>query len=378
MYCHVGTAVDASNRMNFSTPQPCFESMHCPEGSETPQGSGECPLGYYCPFGRKISCPVGTYCDRVGTWDPRPCPPGRFNGQVAQPECQLCPEGYLCPGYGRVDPAICPNGFVCSEKGLETPNLHCPKGMYCNNGTMTSDPYRNDTTLRPYPCRPGTYCLGGVGFDRMRKGNFLYTQPCTPGFYCEAGSTSPVGSGLCPRGFYCPEGTAVPIPTPLGTQAELLGSVVPATCIPGFYAPTIETVSCYPCPPGTPCENDGQSSVVQCPPGSYRMLLEDQAGPVCIGCPQVSVLAMHCAVALSCVRVWWLFTVCAVVRVRVHCTAGSLVETVGAARLAAVRAVPTRNGVSHQRHAESVLYRGLPDTVCASEPAVWCATDVTE
>ena len=148
MYCHVGTAVDQSNRMNFSTPQPCFESMYCPEGSISPRGSGGCPLGYYCPFGQKLPCPVGTYCNETGMWDPRPCPPGTFNGMVSQKLCQQCPEGFICPGFGRVDPAICPNGFVCSVPGLDSPNLRCPKGMYCNNGTLTSDPYRNDTTLR--------------------------------------------------------------------------------------------------------------------------------------------------------------------------------------------------------------------------------------
>ena len=122
--------------------------MYCPEGSISPRGSGGCPLGYYCPFGQKLPCPVGTYCNETGMWDPRPCPPGTFNGMVSQKLCQQCPEGFICPGFGRVDPAICPNGFVCSVPGLDSPNLRCPKGMYCNNGTLTSDPYRNDTTLR--------------------------------------------------------------------------------------------------------------------------------------------------------------------------------------------------------------------------------------
>ena len=58
MYCHPGTGVDVSNMKNYTTPQPCFESMYCPEGSADPTGSGECPAGFYCPFGEKISCPV--------------------------------------------------------------------------------------------------------------------------------------------------------------------------------------------------------------------------------------------------------------------------------------------------------------------------------
>ena len=83
MYCHPGTAVDSSNMKNFSTPQPCFETMYCPEGSDDPTGAGECPQGFYCPFGVKLPSPVGTYCPREGQYDPLPCQPGTFSAQVA-------------------------------------------------------------------------------------------------------------------------------------------------------------------------------------------------------------------------------------------------------------------------------------------------------
>ena len=52
---------------NFTTPQPCFESMYCPEASVDPIGAGDCPPGFYCPFGTKIACPVGTYCPAMAT-----------------------------------------------------------------------------------------------------------------------------------------------------------------------------------------------------------------------------------------------------------------------------------------------------------------------
>jgi hypothetical protein len=286
-YCSPGTAANAPSARNLTTPQPCYEHMFCPEGSTNPLGFGEVPAGFYSPYGVKLPCPAGTYCPFLGTRDPLPCPPGTFNGMVGQYNCTLCALGYICPGFGRIDPAICPPGFVCSRKGLPSPNTLCPAGFFCPNGTVTADPFRNDTSLRPYPCRPGTYCLAGTGYDKVDPYLPTYSKNCTPGFYCEAASPSPLGTGLCPRGFVCPEGTAVPIPTERGYYAENFGTSQAARCRPGYYAPTVQTVECYPCPPGTTCENDGTVDATICPPGTYRSLIESE-GVVCLGCPQGS------------------------------------------------------------------------------------------
>ena len=80
----------------------------------------------------------------------------------------------------------------------------------------------------------------------------------------------PEGFGECPAGFYCPEGTGLPIPTPRGFYAERKGTVSPARCLPGKYAPTLQTEACKPCPPGTACENDGMAVATICSPGFYR------------------------------------------------------------------------------------------------------------
>ncbi|KAI9998049.1 hypothetical protein PInf_002383 [Phytophthora infestans] len=284
-YCHPGTAASDSLMKNFSTAQPCFEAMYCPEGSSSPRGFGECAPGFYCPFGTRISCPAGSYCPQTGHISPLPCPPGTFNAMTAQANCTSCPVGFICPGYGRVMPALCPSGYVCSKRALASPNSLCPRGFYCLEGTATSDGFRNDTRLRPYPCRPGTYCLKGVVADEVRVGDYRYPQNCTAGFYCELGSYSPKGSGLCPPGFTCPSGTAAPIPTSKGTFAQLEGTVSAAACSPGYYAPTIESTECVPCPSGTSCENDGTAVASICPPGSYRGSLAAD-GLACLACPQ--------------------------------------------------------------------------------------------
>ena len=68
VYCHPGTSEMGIQVHNFSTAQQCTESMFCPEGSSSPVGKGECPKGFFCPFGVRISCPVGTFCAREGNW----------------------------------------------------------------------------------------------------------------------------------------------------------------------------------------------------------------------------------------------------------------------------------------------------------------------
>ena len=115
---------------------------------------------------------------------------------------------------------------------------------YCLNGTKTSDPFRNDTTLRPYACSPGTFCVAGTGSNEVHEGAVGFAQPCTAGFFCEAASPSAKGSGACPPSFQCPKGTVTPRPTPKGFHAEHPGTIKSTACLPGFYAPTIQTETC--------------------------------------------------------------------------------------------------------------------------------------
>ncbi len=284
-YCHPGSSSNTTSTGNFSSPQICGGKNYCPKGSTNPRGLGNCPRGFYCRFGNKYLCPVGSYCPFPGLWDPLPCEPGTFNFMVGQVNCTSCPLGHFCDGYGRVDPATCTPGYVCSDKDLALPNMRCPPGYYCPPGTQTSDPFRNDTTLRPYPCQPGSYCPSGCGYESIVEGNFSHAQPCSAGFYCEVASTSAKGSGPCPPSFVCPKGSAVPIPSKTGHYAKYSGTIEATKCLPGFYAPTIQSSECIPCPPGTMCEDEGLVKANFCPPGTYRGSLKLDGIP-CITCPQ--------------------------------------------------------------------------------------------
>ena len=282
-FCQAGTASNTSDMSSYYKPHNCINARNCAEGSSSPRGIGDCPKGFFCRFGGKEPCPVGTFCPSPGQWDPFPCEPGTFNFMIGQISCISCPVGHYCNGYGRVDPALCFPGLVCSKEGLTSPNIRCPAGFYCLNGTQTSDPFRNDTSMRPYPCSPGSYCLSGTGSNEMVENDFFFAQPCPAGFYCEAASTSARGTGLCPPGYVCPKGTATPIPTPKGHYAKYSGTIHAAPCLPGFYSPTIESTECYPCPPGTSCETEGLSEASICPPGTFR---DPLAGVPCTACPQ--------------------------------------------------------------------------------------------
>ena len=48
-WCAAGVATNISEVGNFRTPQPCLSGFVCFRGSASPQGSGPCPTGYYCP-----------------------------------------------------------------------------------------------------------------------------------------------------------------------------------------------------------------------------------------------------------------------------------------------------------------------------------------
>lgn len=273
-FCNAAVALDT-----------CRDGDYCPAGSTNPRGLGPCPKGSYCRAGKRFYCPVGTYCPNTGLSDPLPCKPGTFNFMVGQDRCSVCQPGQYCPGYGRVDPMLCKPGFVCSIEQLESPNKICPAGFYCPVGTATSDPFRNDTTLRPYPCSPGSYCPTGVGYNSIVEGDLTHAQPCSAGFYCEVGSVSAKGSGTCPPAFICPKGTATPVPTRKGHYASYRGMISDTKCLPGFYAPTIETAECIPCPPGTSCEGEGHVVAESCPPGMYRGPINRDGIP-CMSCPQ--------------------------------------------------------------------------------------------
>ena len=275
-YCGTAVATDVPVPKNFSTPQRCFDGYFCPRGSTTPEGTGPCPTGFYCPSQTvAVTCPTGEYCPGVGNVKPLECYPGTYNPLQQQSNCTLCPTGHICPGWGRTEPEPCPPGFICISLGLSAPVVLCPAGFYCPEGTLTLDP-SDPTDLRPMPCAPGTFCLGGVAHDMtvewipQNADGRTAPQTCTEGAFCGAASPSAAGSGACFPGHYCPMGGEYPTEVPLGSFSGTGGAVVATLCFPGSYAPLTGTVDCRMCPAGYSCEGYGTYEPKICPAGKYR------------------------------------------------------------------------------------------------------------
>ena len=310
-FCGSGVTTSTSIANNLTTPQPCAPGYLCEPGSVTPQGSGPCPTGYYCPAGQFIPCPPRTYCPNVGNTQPTPCLPGMYNDQSGLSTCKQCPVGTVCPGFTRQLPEPCPPGYVCDTVGLPLPITRCPAGHFCLENTLTTDPLAplddqqllralpsgftlNVSNFRPFPCYPATFCLDGVGNSTTVAGDYFHPQPCNAGSYCEwatsdvtvaaaAGSTDISNPKLpCPGGSYCPQGTYIPIPAPRGSFASGTGNAQAALCLPGTYTHYEGFQSCLSCPAGYECRTDGTYKPTICGAGNYRSTRDSIT---CLSCP---------------------------------------------------------------------------------------------
>lgn len=287
-FCGQGVATEVSVPMNYSTPQKCFNGFFCPAGSTTPEGSGPCPSGYFCPtLFQAIACPPGQFCPGVANTKPKDCMPGTYNPFSTQSNCTLCHSGFICPEWASIAPRKCPPGFVCVAQGLSAPVLICPPGYFCQEGTSTLNP-ADSTQMRPLPCLPGTFCLGGVAHNLtinwigLESAGSSAPQICTEGTFCEEASVSPSGSGPCFAGHYCPPGMSYPVETPIGTFAANEGSVVPMLCFPGTYAPLTGGNECRVCPAGYTCPSYGTYEPTLCDIGHYRSVSDSVT---CRPCP---------------------------------------------------------------------------------------------
>ena len=88
-WCSSGVASNVSIPGNHSTPQPCLPGFVCYRGSDSPQGSGPCPSGYFCP--------PGTLKPMLALWHSHACAPSATNTWLSAP----C-DAYLFQAHCRL------------------------------------------------------------------------------------------------------------------------------------------------------------------------------------------------------------------------------------------------------------------------------------
>ena len=272
-WCPFGVVTNVTRPGNLSTPQPCLAGFVCYRGSDSPQGSGPCPTGYYCPPNSlPIECPTAHYCPGVGNVFPSQCTPGYYNDKYGRNQCIECPIGHICDKVGLGYPVLCPAGSVCNEPGLNVPSMACPPGYFCWESTETAD-WNAETVYKPIACPKAVYCLGGITNNITDENDYRSPQPCPLGQFCKEASTSPFGTGRCPAGFFCPKGTADPYPAPAGYFSRGEGNSQAVPCLAGTwskYNPHNGTDDCFLCPGGYSCDREGTIQPLPCTPGTFR------------------------------------------------------------------------------------------------------------
>jgi hypothetical protein len=169
---------------------------------DTRTAQARCEPGAFCWFGTRMACP-----------------PGRFGAAHGETEFSCtgeCPAGYYCP-WGSANGTARPCGG---------PGVYCPAGsgaptpVDIGHYSDPSDPA--DRRVRQVLCEPGSYCVGAVKYP-CPAGTFggifglssaECSGPCAAGHFCPEGSTLPtqVRCGIH-RGtaVYCPPGSSKPL-----------------------------------------------------------------------------------------------------------------------------------------------------------------------
>ena len=176
-----------------------------------------CPVGYYCPGGKKIACAKGTANNTTGATACTSCVAststvaGTYASSTAQSLCTTCPNGKYASSAGASSCTTCPSGYYCIG-GMKIP---CPKGSYCPNTGMSS----------ATACPKGNY---------SSSTNATSCTPCAKGTY-----TSNTGNSECSK------------------------------CSAGKYAPSTGMTACSTCPAGQYSSSAGSSACSTCASGKY-------------------------------------------------------------------------------------------------------------
>jgi hypothetical protein len=164
-----------------------------------------CNAGAFDNGGRCELCPGGTFGARPG---------------LTTPQCSgKCSGGFFCPP-GSTSARHRP----CGAEGVSI--YYCPPGCEARRRVddgfyttiLTFDGVLESNLAEQKRCEPGNYCVFGI------------RRPCPAGTYgVWPELTTATCSGRCPKGFYCPTATIEPVACPAGSFGGEVGLTTP-TC----------------------------------------------------------------------------------------------------------------------------------------------------
>ena len=156
-------------------------------------------------------CPAGKFGASTGLKDDSECSPcrgGHFCLEGATPDLSgNCSAGMYCPGAAEnsTHGFQCPRGYFCPEASAQP--TACPPGTY---GAAESLQAVDDCT----PCDSGAYC-GEGGLTNV-------SGPCAPGYFCNGSATHPY-QFPAPAGTFTAAGAAGPTDCANGTFNSFMG-----------------------------------------------------------------------------------------------------------------------------------------------------------
>ena len=204
------------------------------EGLSSPQCSGACDQGYYCPehstSPQEVQCGGHAFFCPSGSRDPQPVAVGYYTvgggiaTHYAERRCEpghycvngtkhFCDERYYGDAFGQI---------VSTCTGLCSAGYYCPQGSTTAMEVMCGDAtrYCPEGVSRPLLVPAGYYSIDGNVSTRSAilissRGQFAtngLNYLCPAGRYgTRIGESNPMCQGACEKGFYCPMGSVSPL-----------------------------------------------------------------------------------------------------------------------------------------------------------------------
>ena len=193
-YCLSGvndSAIEYPQTVLFQSPQWCVEGSYCGRATESPQGIGPCPAGFYCPKGSAVPRPCwkGHECSRTGTPYPTMCQRGTYSTlgpfppktvmRVVAIETLSFKQYRFLPTYGE---RVCREGGHCCSK----PCLGClppskPDSHWRDCGYFWKKSLAGINEVYTYVAMTKPYAIQAAALKPNLQPNPLYMLDVPPG-----------------------------------------------------------------------------------------------------------------------------------------------------------------------------------------------------